>query len=266
MRRKPPLATLSMYDWPEVRSATDRLWQLIRDNLQKLGIDAPGSLERRGEVERLWRSADLIVGQTCGLPYRMHLFDKVALVGTPAYALNDCQPGDYCSVVIVGKHVVANVIEDLRGKRVAFNAVESQSGYSALRRFVAQHARNGSFFAEAVRSGAHRESIRLVATAKADVAAIDAVSWELACRYEPAARYCLVFARTTPTPGLPVITARSQDVDAVANAFADAISSLDDADRNVLLLCGFRTRRPADYDVVSDMIREAEAVGYPSLR
>lgn len=255
-----------MYDWPEIRCETDRLWMAIRSALEEFGLDAPEALQRCDQVEKPWESPSLLLGQTCGLPYRTRLFDRVTLVGTPAYDLPDCAPGDYRSVVIVGKHIDATTVEDLRGRRAVYNAEDSQSGYSALRHFIAPHSRDGLFFAEAVRSGAHRQSVRLVAAGSADLAAIDAVSWELARRHEPAARNCRVLAHTRPTPGLPIITAPANSADMIASAFSTAVARLDKHARHALLLHGFRKRKPAEYDVVTEMIREAEAAGYPRLR
>jgi len=36
-----------MYDWPEVRAATDEIWHALRDWLRGRGFDAPDELERR---------------------------------------------------------------------------------------------------------------------------------------------------------------------------------------------------------------------------
>ena len=65
---------------------------------------------------------------------------------------------------------------------------------------------------EWIETGSHRASVRAVAEEKADVAAIDAVCWALALRYEPEAVSRLkVIGQTPLRPGLPFITAVERD-------------------------------------------------------
>jgi len=47
------LATLPMYDWPEVWAENDTLWAAMRDALRAEGIDAPDALDRRVGYEEL---------------------------------------------------------------------------------------------------------------------------------------------------------------------------------------------------------------------
>jgi hypothetical protein len=85
---RPGVASLPMYDWPEVRDATDALWAAIRAALIQEGIDAPTALERDGDPETLWTDPDLVLSQTCGFPYANGLSGKVALIATPAYRID----------------------------------------------------------------------------------------------------------------------------------------------------------------------------------
>ena len=75
------LVQLGMYDWPEVRTATDRLWIRIHEALAKRGIRSPETLERNQDHETGWLSPRLLLSQTCGLPLVQDLRDQVAVLG-----------------------------------------------------------------------------------------------------------------------------------------------------------------------------------------
>ena len=94
------IASLPMYDRPELRAETDRYWTLIQEELAARGVDAPEALLRDGALMPQWESPDLILSQTCGFPYRARLHGRVALVGTPDFGNEGCAPGYYRSVLI----------------------------------------------------------------------------------------------------------------------------------------------------------------------
>jgi ABC-type phosphate/phosphonate transport system substrate-binding protein len=91
-----------------------------------------------------------------------------------------------------------------------------------------------------VETGGHRASIKAVAAGQADLAAIDAVTWELALRHEPAAASLRVIDTTKPTPGLPYICALGRDAAPLRAAISAAIDSLDTSVRAALLLRGLQ--------------------------
>lgn len=80
-------------------------------------------------------------------------------------------------------------------------------------------------------TGQHLASTEAVATGKADIASLDAMSWQLMQRHEDFARELRVLERTTPTPGLPYMSAAGAYQQAIFNAVARAIAALDDGDR-----------------------------------
>src|SRR5207248_9549429 len=91
------------------------------------------------------------------------------------------------------------------------------------------YAEGGRFFARAIRTGAHRNSIAAVRKGEADVCAIDAVSAALIRRYRPDELDGLIeIARSPMLPALPYVTSVSQPPSRVlelrnglAKAFAD---------------------------------------------
>ncbi|MXN63385.1 PhnD/SsuA/transferrin family substrate-binding protein [Stappia sp. GBMRC 2046] len=262
------LAVLPMYDWPEVRAETDRLWRALADRLGEAGFDAPSGLARDVDAETAWADPSLLLGQTCGLPFVSRLKGRVSLVGAPAYRLEGCEPGEYCSALVVRDDDPADGLGDLRGRRVAYNMEGSQSGHAAMLATVAPLAHGGRFFTQALATGSHRASVRAVAEGAADVAAVDAVSWELAKRFEPSASRLRVLLRTRPTPGLPFITALrpADELRRIAEAVAAGIDGLDGGTKEALLLTGFVPFTEADYDVISARLAEAERLGYAELR
>lgn len=237
------IASLPMYDWPEVQAETDVLWESLRDHLTDVGVDAPAALSRGEDPWAHWLNPSLALSQTCGLPYSAKLADKTVLLGAPDYALEDCPKGTYRSVIIA--RAEGAEVMDLQGARFAYNMRESQSGWAALNNVLSIE----EHFGELIQSGAHRNSIISVADGLTDCAAIDAVSWALAERVEPAAARVHVIAVTPATPGLPYITGQANAGKAkeMAAALSLAIAALPSQVRSALLLRGFKEWADEDY-------------------
>lgn len=234
------IASLPMYDRPETRHAHDRYWQAIRAHLG----EGPVALTRDGDLWQHWLSPDLIFSQTCGYPFRAELHDKVTLVGTPDYGLPGCPPGHYNSVLVARADDARDTLEAFADARFAYNEALSQSGWAAPQ----THAKiRGFLFRDLVQTGGHRASAMAVAEGRADVAAIDALTWELLRRHEGVTDMLRVVERTSPTPVLPYITARGRDGAAHLHAVRAAIADLDAADREALHLKGIIAIAPEAY-------------------
>lgn len=253
-----PIASLPMYDWPEVESETDHFWDRLRGHLEGAGIPAPERLTRRADPEAEWLADDLVLSQSCGYPFSTVLKDRVTLVGTPAYAI-DAPAGSYFSVLIGRAEDRTIAISDLAARRFAYNARNSQSGFRAPVRWLAS---NGVEMAGAtIETHSHRRSIRAVAEGRADFASIDAVSWQLALRHEPSAGALAILGRTPVTPGLPFISAHANAKlrQRIAVAVGAAIAGLEEDVRNALLVTGFVRTEPVDYATLADDLSPAEA-------
>jgi ABC-type phosphate/phosphonate transport system substrate-binding protein len=239
------IACLPMYDWPQVCGATDRLWGAICDRLRAGGIDAPEALSRGPSLWEMWESRDLLLGQTCGMPLRTRLRGRVTLVGTPDYGLPGAPAGYYYSVLVVRADVAGGIEEFLR-RTLAFNGQDSQSGWAAPQAHVEPRR-----FAHTLHTGAHRESALAVVEGRADIAAIDAVTWRLIEAHMPGiAGQLRILARTAPTPGLPLITAPGRDPAPLRRAVDDAITELDAHDRAALGVRGLAMVSRAAYHAV----------------
>ncbi len=197
-----------MYDWPEVQPRTDAFWARVAEALRARGIDAPEALSRPEDISAPWTDPDLLIGQTCGLPYVSGRCGKAVLVSRPCYGLEHANGGTYQSAIICHAEAQGDLAA-FRGKRVAINEYGSQSGCNALAGHLTRQKldREGPFFGQALLSGSHRASAQMVAERKADVAAIDAVAWALLEEIEPVRHARLrVLAWTRAMPSLPFIT------------------------------------------------------------
>jgi ABC transporter, phosphonate, periplasmic substrate-binding protein len=229
------IATLPMYDLPEIVPATDRYWALIRDALRDHGIAAPDALDRSGPVHAPWTNPGLILSQTCGMPFRTRLTGRVTLVATPDFGLTDVPQGHYVSRLIARADDPRGLAELVEGT-MAYNNSDSQSGWSAA---VFHLAAAGLSPRDLAETGGHAASLRAVAEGRADYAFCDAVTFALLeCHRPTAVTRLRTVAVTEPTPGLPYITALGRDPAPIRAALADAVRALDATDRGALMLNG----------------------------
>lgn len=261
---------LQMYDLPEVRWATDAFGAGLAEHLRRAGFDAPAGLDRTLDYKAQWGEPDLLLAQACGYPLVTLLAGRVRYVATPCYAAPGCSGALYCSLLVVRRDDPARVLGDLRGRRAAFNRDYSQSGYNALRHAVAPLAHGGRFFAETLEVGGHLAALEAVAAERADLAAVDAVTFALVARHRPAAVAELrVLGRSAPAPGLPLITRGEVSEDelgrlrqAARAAFADPALA---AAREALLIAGLEVLTAESYATLLEMRQQAVAFGYPTL-
>ena len=239
------IASLGMYDLPAAQAANDRFWALIRDAMRARGLPAPETLTR-GESAYwpAWQSPDLILSQTCGFPYRARLHAQVTLIGTPDFGVAGCPPGHYNSVLVARHDDPRENLTDFDTAALAFNEDQSQSGWAAPQ----NHARSlGLTLRPTLRTGGHLKSARAVAEHRADIAAIDAVTWSMIQAWEPLAAALKPIASTPPTPGLPYIAALGTDAQTMFQVIAGSIAALAPADRQILRLKGLIAIPAATY-------------------
>ena len=230
------IASLGMYDFGPVMAVNDRLWALIRDRLRADGIDAPDALTRgEGAYWQAWQSPDLLLSQTCGYPFRARLQGKVSYVGTPDFGVEGCAPGYYRSVLVARVDDQRGTVADFDGARFAYNEPLSQSGWAAPQTHA---AKLGISLPPALQTGGHRLSAEAVAAGRADIAALDAVTYRLLTIHTPEMSALKVVGLTDPTPGLPYITALGRDPAPIHAATQGAIAALTAAERDILGLRG----------------------------
>lgn len=220
------IASLPMYDRPETATAHDRFWQAIRAQFS----NAPPGLTRRDHDGVDWTSSDLFLSQTCGLPYRSFLHGKVNLVATPVHDL-PCKDGHYFSVLVARADDPRGELAAFEDSVAAINDPMSQSGWCALWQAAKVHDLT---FRSVKITGGHRASAQAVAEERADIAAIDAVTWRMIQRWDGFAKQLKVIAETPPTPALPYITRLSADPVPIRDAIAAAIKALTPEDQSLL--------------------------------
>lgn len=225
------IASLMMYARPELDRAHHRYWVLIREALADHGIDSPDSLSQDAGEFEVWRDPNLVLSQTCGMPYRLWLHNQVSVVGTPDFDLDGCPPGYYASALVVRADDPRLDIGAFADGRFAYNQTYSQSGWAAAYNHLNA---DRIWFKDLLHTSAHSASALAVTEGHADIAALDGQTWRLLQRYESWATKLRVLFWTEPTPGLPYISSPNLDADAVFNAVADAIRALTPEDRDQL--------------------------------
>jgi ABC-type phosphate/phosphonate transport system substrate-binding protein len=254
------IASLPMYDLPELRSATDRLWREIRALLEL--ERAPLELSRDRSPEEIWNDPALLFAQTCGYPLTHGLTGKVCVIAAPRYSARGCRGASYSSLVVVPSSASVTGLRDLRGKICAVNQTSSHSGMNALRAEIAPLSGGGRFFGSVKITGSHAASLELVAQGAADVAAIDCVTYALLerCRPHVVAR-TRVIAEIGAAPALPFIT-RHAELVAPLRAALECLSA---EARAPLLLEGFEPVTEAAYRVILELEERAVRLGYPEI-
>jgi ABC-type phosphate/phosphonate transport system substrate-binding protein len=195
-----------MYDFAWTAPALDEVWGWIGAFLRDRGVAAPPSLTRDMPLQALWRSPGLVLGQTCGYPYRHGLDKLVELIATPVYGFEGCEGASHCSLIVVREDDARRDLADFRDARAAINAHDSNTGMNLFRAAIAPLAEGRPFFSAVSVTGAHVASLAAVARGVSDIAAIDCVTFGLLSRGAPElASGVRVLARTPSSPGLPLI-------------------------------------------------------------
>jgi len=267
----PQIASLPMYNWPQLHQQTNQWWQVLVRNFVAGGLHrVPEKLNGNNDPHKDWHHSQLFLSQTCGYPLRYELRDVVEVVAVPRYSAEGCEGSNYSSMVVVGKEDSHKSLSDFYDRRAAFNAENSQSGYSSLRAVIAPLARGGRFFASTIKTGAHLKSMAAVAEKRADICAIDCVSWGLAKRLFPELVSSLgVIGQTPFAPSLPYVTTATcskDDLQIMRNALLKAGEDEEHKElRAQLLLDGFEILQQSSYERIDEIENSAIQTGYPKL-
>jgi ABC-type phosphate/phosphonate transport system substrate-binding protein len=246
------IASLPMYDLPELRSATDALWAAIA---RELGSDL--ELTRGENWMAAWCSPHLLFSQTCGYPFTHEFAGKLNYVATPHYDAEGCEGALYCSKVFAR---APGPLEQLRGSIAAFNSPDSMSGMLALKLVFAPVAADGTFFKRSVDTGSHVGSLDAVQSGKADVCAVDCVTVALLQKHRPSALAGLVeIARSPHVPALPYVT--RQNNEQLLRCTLGLVFSMPEMAPHLqaLLLKHVSTLPPGAYDIIPQLERAAKA-------
>ncbi len=247
------VASMPMYDMPEVRGALDSLWRGFAANAHREGLgEVPRELVHGRDLARLWNDPDLWFSQCCGYDLVNGYADRLVPIATPRYGAPECDGCDYASVIVVGEDSAATDVLEMRGAVCVINGPDSHSGMNALRALIAPVSEGARFFSQVKVSGTHADSLDMIQRGEAEVAAIDCVTFALLGRYRPEALSGIrKLGRTHPAPGIPYVTRATLAEDTIARIRAAVFRSFADPGlatvRQALLLEGVQEIRLSEY-------------------
>ncbi|HZZ01985.1 phosphate/phosphite/phosphonate ABC transporter substrate-binding protein [Paraburkholderia sp.] len=259
------IAALPMYN---VTPALATAWRELLDDVLRMAEPACRIVEPDEELHAFWRRPNVLLSQTCGYPLMHGLNDHVQLIATPRFDAPGCEGADYSSVLVTRTDALFDSLAACRGARAAYNQDDSNSGMNVFRHAVAPLAREGAFFSAILRTGSHLGSLRAVAENRADVAAIDCVTFAFVCDELPElAQQVRQIGVTAASPGLPLI-ASSNVPPAMVVTLREALNEVHLAQperAKRLRLKGFSALPLTDYQRIAQLENEARALGYARL-
>ncbi len=257
------IAALPMYDFDWVRAATDRLWATLRDALRARGVDAPEGLTRDASLHEIWGDESLLLGQTCGYPFWTSLRGKAEILATPIYGFAGCEGPNHRSFLLAHRDDARSTLAEFRGDRAAVNGFDSNTGMNLFRAAIAPLARGKPFFADVIETGGHAFSVVAIAEGRADIAAVDCVSYALLAR--GASRLIAqtkIIGETCASPALPFIASRALPP-ATRAAAREALRALPPFPE--LGLAGVAFLPESAYARIAEIESEAAGLGYRDL-
>ena len=258
-----------MYDFPELRTHTDALWAAIRVALRASGVDGPDDLSRELlPLREHWLDPSLILSHTCGHPAVTVLDGKVDILGSWATMVDEPgRPGWYRSVIVARADDTG--ADDLRsfarsGLRLCANGPDSLSGWVSLAWFL--HGFPGLADDLLINevpvlvTGSHAASLLAVRDGRADLASIDAWTFELLSRLrQDCVSGLRVIGRGPEVAVTPLFTASDGPVDVLRDVLADvAIDPTLAATRSALGIQGFVAHGLEAHEDVRDLAQRCE--------
>ena len=259
------IAALPMYN---VTPALDFEWREWLDDVLRRVKPACRIVEPDEELHGFWRRPNLLLSQTCGYPLMHGLHEQVQLIATPRFDAPGCEGAHYSSVLVTRADAQFDTLAACRGARAAYNQDDSNSGMNVFRHAVAPHSRAGMFFSAVLRTGSHLGSLRAVADNRADVAAVDCVTFAFVGDVMPElARRVRAIGMTAASPGLPLIasgTVPAATIEALREALNETLEIRPERAKR-LRLQGFSVLPLTDYERIEQLENEARAAGYARL-
>jgi ABC-type phosphate/phosphonate transport system substrate-binding protein len=259
------IAALPMYN---VTPALDLEWRAWLVDVLRRVKPACRIVEPDEELHGFWRRPNLLLSQTCGYPLIHGLHEQVQLIATPRFDAPGCEGAHYSSVLVTRVDAQFDTLASCRGARAAYNQDDSNSGMNVFRHAVAPHSRAGMFFSAVLRTGSHLGSLRAVADDRADVAAVDCVTFAFVRDMLPElARKVRAIGMTATSPSLPLIasgTVPPATIEALRDALNETLEIRPERAKR-LRLQGFSVLPLADYERIGQLENEARAAGYTRL-
>jgi ABC-type phosphate/phosphonate transport system substrate-binding protein len=259
------IAALPMYN---VTPALATAWREWLDDVLRMAKPACRIVEPDEELHGFWRRPNVLLSQTCGYPLMHGLHEQVQVIATPRFDAPGCDGADYSSVLVTRAEAPFDSLAACRGARAAYNQDDSNSGMNVFRHAVAPLARDRAFFSAVLRTGSHLGSLRAVVDDRADVAAIDCVTFAFVCDEMPElAQKLRQIGVTAASPGLPLIASNNvppATIETLREALNEAhLAQPERAKR--LRLKGFSELPLTEYERIERLENEARLLGYARL-
>lgn len=234
--------SLPWYDLPSAHRALSDFWSILRDALRAEGVERlPLELDRSAPLKTQWSHPDLLLSQCCGLDLFTPAAHALLPIGRPVFSDLACESGHYFSYIVSTSG--AN-LSPKRPVRIAINSPSSRSGCTALLSWLEGC---GWTPLSSIVSGSHGASAYLLRRGLADVAAIDAHSWNLLERTG-----LEIIGRTAEAPTPPFVSHIRSDVSS-----AVLLRALNNAVRRGGEVVSIREVMPVDLEVYRSLAEEA---------
>ena len=229
----------------------------------------------RFETDSITLSDDhLYIGHTCGYPLMKNLKNKLRPFCVPVFDAPGCYGQNNASLFVTSVDSEIQSLRDGYQGVAVVNGQNSNSGMNVFRHAVAPIAQEKSkgeaFFSRIIESGSHRQSLIEVGEGRADLAAIDSVSFALIADAWPAlAARVRSIGFSEKTCGLPFVMPHSRlkitDPRRLTFQFNEALNMLPDQHRQCLRLAEFVDVELSQYQSILDLEQQAIELSYANL-
>lgn len=263
----PHSVSLPMYDFAELQTATRAVLGAIVTEARKLGDDAQvceTDVSNHAALLALWGGDEMYISHSCGQPYMEKLQKNVDVLGTFLWRDVSDNRGNYRSVIVVRGDFPASQPGELGGAQPVINNPQSLSGWCSLGVALSEVFSEANFVRPYLVSGGHVGSLQMLQDGVADVASIDAATYQILSRVRPnLVRGLRVIGSGPLVPATPLIAskARKSQLADLRAALHRVVADPHLADEMAAIgIVGFVDRDGADYEMVGDLIALAETV------
>ena len=251
---------------PSLISAWQQLFQHLHAHIFEYA-GTPFEIQFEDSSEKLTHS-NLLIGHTCGYPYVSRWHQNHDTVCVPEFDIDGCQGAFYSSWIISQAHNNKSRLADFKDTVAAINNPDSNSGMNVLRYEISKVAHGNRFFSRIIMSDSHLNSMNKIITGEAEIAAIDAVTWDFAKRenlYDFSK--IKIIQQTIKTPGLPFIKLKDCEIDPtlITDSLNRCLDELSEDSRAFLKIKKFTPMNETDYQPILDIEKSAAENNYPEL-
>lgn len=259
--------TLPMYDIAEVQSSTCALLEAMVREVCELGEDVVvGTTDRfeHASLMSLWSGPEMYISQSCGLPFIEELDDVADIVGTFLWAGISDDHGNYRTCIVVRDDSGVTRLSELCGARPVISNSQSLSGWCSLGCALAEVTDDPEFMQSYLVGESHTGSLQFLQAGAADVASIDAATYQLLSRHRPSlVKGLRIIGHGPLIPATPIIVSktRTASINDLRIAMHRVIAQVSLATaRREIGIVGFVNRDRTDYEIVNDLVARAEVV------